>query len=252
MLFAWKTTWIDEVMAERGSHIQRYITGPLGQQARPRVIAFEHVSTLEYGHLALRDVSLSVHEGEALAVIGPEDAGKSELLACVEGLAQPIKGHLNVMGHPVPPMTTEIRRQIGVMPRQLDRVQAVFVADLVRRFAGYYNLDLSAAQIEAYCRHYALSASWNIAQLSPSQLRLLALALTLIHDPHLVLLDEPLSGLSNNDSLLIQQYLRRMQSEGRTLLATFMFPIAEDQLRGYDLIVMLDKGHIVSQESGKG
>jgi ABC-type multidrug transport system ATPase subunit len=55
--------------------------------------------------------------------------------------------------------------------------------------------------------------------------------LTLVHDPHLVLLDEPLAELSDADGLLIWQYLRLMQSEGRTLLITFTPPIAEEHLR---------------------
>ena len=200
---------------------------------------------------SLRDVSLSIFEGESVAVIGPARAGKSELMACVQGLVQPDEGHLNVLGHEVPPVTAEMRRQIGVMPGQLERAERLLVANQVRRFAGYYNLDLSQAQVEEYCRHYALSSTWLVAQLSPPQLRALALSLALVHDPHLVLLDEPLAGLSDPDGLLIRQYLRRMQSEGRTLLVTFALPIAEEQLRGYDLIVTLEKGHIQSLKPGK-
>ena len=238
-------------MARFDSHNQRYITGPPGIQARPRVIAFDHLSAIEYGKLALYDISLSIYEGETVAVIGPAGAGKSELLACIQGLAQPIEGHLHVMGVEVPPVTAGIQRQIGVMPGHLDHPGMLRISDLVRRFAGYYSLDLSEAQMEGYCRHYALSSSSLVSQLTPPQLRVLALALTLVHDPDLVLLDEPLAGLSGADGLLIWQYLRRMQSEGRTLLTTFTPPIAEEHLRGYDLIVVLDKGHILSQQAGK-
>lgn len=237
-------------MAEFDSHTQRYITGPLGKQTRPRVIAFDHLSAIQNERLVLYDISLSIYEGESAAVIGPAGAGKSNLLACIQGLAQPIKGHLLVMGNQVPPMAAGIRRQIGVMPGHLDHPELLRIGDLVRRFAAYYNLDLSEAQVEEYCRHYALSSTSLVSQLTLPQLRVLLLALTLVHDPHLVLLDEPLAGLSNADSSLIWQYLRRMQSEGRTLLITFTPPIAEELLRGYDLIVTLDKGHIQSQQPG--
>jgi ABC-2 type transport system ATP-binding protein len=238
-------------MAGFNTHNQRYITGPLGKQARPRVIAFDHLSALEYGKLALHDISLNIYEGETVAVIGPAGTGKSDLLACIQGLAQPIEGHLHVMGVEVPPITAGIRRQIGVMPGHLDHPGMLRIGDLVRRFAGYYSLDLSEAQVEEYCHHYELPSTSLVSQLTPPQLRVLALALTLVHDPHLVLLDEPLAELSEADSLLIWQYLRRMQSEGRTLLITFTPPIAEEHLRRYDLIVVLGKGHILSQQAGK-
>ena len=230
------------------SHNQRYITGPLGKQTRPCVIAFDHLSAVPYGRSLLHDISLSIYEGETVAVIGPAGAGKSVLLDCIQGVVQPIKGHLQVMGVEVRPMPSTIRRQIGIMPHHLDHPEMFRVIDLIRRFAGYYSLELSEAQVEEYCHHYGLSPTWFISQLTAPQLRVLSLALTLIHDPKLVLLDEPLAGLADADNALIWQYLRRMQSEGRTLLVTFTPPIAEEQLRGYDLVVMLDKGHIQSQK----
>ncbi|HEX6482115.1 MAG TPA: ATP-binding cassette domain-containing protein [Ktedonobacteraceae bacterium] len=239
-------------MAGFGSHNQRYITGPLGKQARPCVIAFDHLSTARHERLGLQDISLSIYEGESVAVIGPAGSGKSTLLACIQGLVQPLVGHLHVMGVEVPPMTAVIRRQIGVMPGTLDHPEMFRMADLVKRFAGYYDLDLSESQVEEYCRHYALSSSALVSQLTLPERRVLLLALALVHDPHLVLLDEPLAGLSHTDGSFVWPYLRRMQSEGRTLLTTFTPPIAEEHLREYDVTVMLDRGHIQSPKSEDG
>ncbi|HLH60230.1 MAG TPA: ATP-binding cassette domain-containing protein [Ktedonobacteraceae bacterium] len=238
-------------MVEFGSHTQRYITGPIGQQARPCVVSFEHISTKRDGELALYDISLDIYEGESIAVIGSPGAGKSELMACVQGLVPSSEGHLHVLGYEVPPLPAEVRRQMGVMPGQLERAETLLVADLIRRFAGYYKLDLSESQVEVYCRHFALSSSWPVAHLTPTQVRLLALSLALVHDPHLVLLDEPFAGLSGAGSLLIGQYLRGIQSEGRTLLITCTTPIAEELLTGYDCIIMLEKGHIQSVKQRK-
>jgi ABC-2 type transport system ATP-binding protein len=202
--------------------------------------------------LVLQDISLNIYEGESVAVIGPAGADKSLFLACVQGLVQPIKGHLHVMGVEVPPMIPAIRRQIGVMPHSLDYPEMFRVADLVRHFAGFYDLDLSESQVEEYCRHYALSSCSFVSQLTLPERRVLLLALALVHDPRLALLDEPLAGLSSADESLVWPYLRQIQSEGRTLLTTFTPPIAEEHLRGYDLIVMLDRGHIQSQKPGDG
>jgi ABC-2 type transport system ATP-binding protein len=73
-----------------------------------------------------------------------------------------------------------------------------------------------------------------------------------VHDPRLVLLDEPLAGLSETDRPVIWQYIRRMQSEGRTLLMTFASPLADEHLSEYDVIIELVQGRVVRQETGKG
>lgn len=239
-------------MAQYSSRDKRYITGPIGIQARPRVIVFDHLSAMHLGQTMLHDISLNVYEGESVAILDPAGAGKSMLLASIQGLVQPAQGHIHILGAEIPPVPPIIRRQIGVMPQHLNQPGKDTVADYLRHFAAMHEILLSQAQVNEYSHHYRLDPLSHISQLTALQLRILLLALGLVHDPRLVLLDEPLAGLSETGRPVIWQYIRRMQSEGRTLLMTFTSPLADEHLSGYDVIIELVQGRVVRQETGKG
>lgn len=239
-------------MAQSSSRDKRYITGPIGIQARPRVIVFDHLSAMHLGQTVLHDISLNVYEGESVAILDPAGAGKSMLLASIQGLVQPAQGQIHILGAEVPPVPPIIRRQIGVMPQHLNQPGKDTVADYLRHFAAMHEILLSQAQVNEYSHYYRLDPLSHISQLTALQLRILLLALGLVHDPRLVLLDEPLAGLSETDRPVIWQYIRRMQSEGRTLLTTFTSSLADEHLSGYDVIIELVQGRVVRQETGKG
>lgn len=227
----------------------RYLTGPLGKQTRPKAIEFHQTTFVQAQRILFQDVTLDIFEGESVAFLGPPGAGKSALLACVQGLIQPTRGEVRVLRTTLPPLPVEIRRQMGVLPQQLDSAAHETVGAFLQRFATYYDIHLNSKQITTYCAHYELEPSILAGALSNRQARIFALALTLVHDPRLVLLDEPLSGLSEADQDALWFYLQRIQREGRTLLCTFSVPLAEKYLSGYDLIVRLEQGRLTRQET---
>ncbi len=229
-------------------HPTRYLTGPLGKQMRPKAIEFHQTTLVQERRTFLENITLDIFEGESVALLGPPGSGKSALLACVQGLMQPTQGEVRVLGAPLPPLPVEIRRRIGVLPQQLDLARHETVALYLQRFATYYDVHLNSKQISTYCAHYELDPSLLVTDLAGRQARIFALALTLVHDPRLVLLDEPLSGLSAADQDALWSYLQRIQREGRTLLCTFSVPLAEKYLSGYDLIVRLEQGRLTRQE----
>ena|SRR5215469_3085220 len=239
-------------MAQYSSRDKRYITGPIRIQARPRVIVFDHLSAMHLGQTMLHDISLTVYEGESVAILGEPGAGKSMLLASLQGLVQPVQGHIHILGAEVPPVPPTIQRQIGVMPQHLNQPGKDTVADYLRHFAAMHEILLSQAQVNEYSHHYRLDPLCQISQLTELQRRILFLALGLVHDPRLVLLDEPLAGLSAIDHPVIWQYMRQMQSEGRTLLTTFTPPLADEHLSGYDVIIELMQGCLVRKADRKG
>ncbi len=247
-------------MAEPNLQSRRYITGPLGKQARPRVVVLNSVSVRYQEQIVLNDVSLSVYEGEAVAICGAPGAGKSTLLACMQGRVQPVSGHIFVFGTELLPLTPIMQRRVSVMPEHVDVNAKETVADCVRHFAAYHGISLSQVQVDTYIQHYVtsqpslhlFSPGICVIQLTLLQRRVLSLALAVVHDPKLVLLDEPLAGLSAADSILLWHYLKQMQSEGRTLLITVALPIAEEQLSGYDVVVRLVNGRIVHEDTRKG
>lgn len=233
-------------MSEPGNSQQRYITGTIGKRTRPRTVTIEHLTALYQQQSVLHDISFSIYEGESIALLDSTRIAKTLLLACLQGFIQPTKGHIALFNTDIPPMTPEIRRQLGVMPHNIDcQSTIVTTADAVRHYATGKSIHLNPTQIEAYLSYYGLPIHHPVAYLPPLQHRVLQLALSVVHDPRLVLLDEPLAGLSKVDEMLLWHYLHRLQQEGRTLLVTFTSPIADETLIGYDVVIRLDQGHIV-------
>lgn len=226
----------------------RYLTGPIGKQTRPKVIELRHITVMREWRPVLQDITLDIFEGEAVALLGAANSGKSALLACIQGQIQPVKGEISVLGASLPPLPPEIRRQIGVMPQQIDFHTHETVAAYLQRFATCQTVQLNAEQIKTYCAHYQLAPSMLVARLTGLQERIFALALALVHDPRLVLLDEPLIGLSEQDASAFWTYLQRTLREGRTLVAAFTSPLAEKYLNRYDLIVKLEQGHLLREK----
>ncbi len=222
----------------------RYLTGPLGKQTRPKVIELQQITLMQEWQTLLRDVSLDIFAGESIALCGAPGSGKSALLACIQGQIQPVRGKIRVLGAELPPLPPKLRRQIGVRPQQIERGTRETVAEYLLRFASYHAIKLNSKQIAMYCSQYELPPSHLVAELDSLQEHILALALALVHDPIVVLLDEPLAGLSKQDQMTLWAYLQRIQREGRTLLCTFTPPLAEKELNGYDLIVKLEQGRL--------
>jgi ABC-2 type transport system ATP-binding protein len=226
----------------------RYLTGPLGKQTRPKVIEFRQLTLMQEGQTILQDVTLDIFEGESVAFLGEPGSGKSALFVCIQGQVQPTKGEVCVLGASLPPLLPEIRRQIGIMPQQLDLKTPETLAKCLQRFAAYHGIQLNSQQVKAYCAHYQLAPSASMTALTNLQARIFALALALVHDPRLVLLDEPLAGLSEVEQSIFWTYLQRTQREGRTLLCTFTPPLAQKHLSEYDLIVRLERGCVLREQ----
>lgn len=225
----------------------RYLTGPLGKQTRPKIIELRQLTVLQKRQPILQDITLNIFEGESVALLGPPDPGKSALLACLQGHIQPASGEIYVLGASLPPLPPATRRQLGILPQQLDFKPHETVSAYLRRFTMYRGVQLHHEQTVAYCAHYQLTPSTLVAELTGLQTRVLALALALAHDPRLILLDEPLDGLTEQDQEAFRPYLQRTQREGRTLLCTFTSPLAEKYLSEYDLIVRLKQGQLLHQ-----
>jgi ABC-2 type transport system ATP-binding protein len=227
----------------------RYLTGPLSKQMRPKIIEFCHVTVMQEAQIVLKDITLDVFEGESIALVGPPGSGKSALLACVQGLMQPTWGEITVLGASLPPIPPAVDRQIGVMPQQLEYKLTGTVAEHLQRFATYRGLSLNHLQLHAYAAQYQLALSTPVAQLTSLQARMLALALALVHDPRLVILDDPLKGLAEQNRADLWAALQKIQREGRTLLCTFTHPVADFSLNDYDIVARLEQGRLLRQET---
>lgn len=226
----------------------RYLTGSLGTQTRTKLIELHHLTVSLACRSVLDAITLDIFAGESVALVGTNADEKETLLACLLGQIQPAHGEIRVLGASLPPLPRTIHRQLGIMPQQLDDKLHETVAACLQRFAAYHEVHLTDRQIAHYCAHYHLQPAVPVKLLTNFQVRILTLALALVHDPRLAFLVEPLTDLSEEEQTIMQTYLRRIQREGRTLLCTFTPPLAERYLIGYDVLVKLEQGRLLRQE----
>lgn len=230
---------------------RRYLSGSLEEYIRPSVVTLDHLYAHNQHKVVLQDASFQVYDGQAVAIVGPKGVGKTLLLTSIQGQITPLGGHITLFGTPIPPITPPLQRQIGLMPAKIPLHDGVTIQDVVQTFANYHGTSLSLPQITRYLHRYTLLPAVPILHLAFLQQRLLALAIAVIHDPHLVLLDEPLAGLNEAECNIMDDYIRQLQREGRTLIVAFTLPIADKHLSGYDVVVRLEQGHLVPQARAK-
>jgi ABC-2 type transport system ATP-binding protein len=191
-------------------------------QAEP--IIEVHNLVIAYKDLrAVDGLSLSVRRGEIFGLLGPNGAGKTSTLASIEGLRWPDAGSVRVDGHDIsrraPPA---VKRLIGVQLQSSAMFSELRITELLELYAALYEIFLSKAQILELLDRFGLAqkAGARAEQLSGGQQQRLSLALAIVNDPRIVLLDEPTTGLDPQARRGVWALIRRMKAAGRTVLLT--------------------------------
>lgn len=175
--------------------------------------------TRRFGPLvALQPLDLDLEPGETIAVLGPNGAGKSTLLRMLAGLARPSGGELQIGGEKQ--SRPEQRRQVGLIGHQTFLSPALTVRENLFLAARLHGLEdaseraergIAALDLEAFAERRAGALSRGLAQRT-------AVARALVHDPSIVLLDEPFTGLDPQAAVRLASLLARLPGEGRTTL----------------------------------
>ena len=196
--------------------------------------------------LAVDDLSLEVREGEVFGLLGPNGAGKTTCISMMCGLLAPDSGRTLIRGQPVEAGSTEVRARVGVCPqeivvwRELSCLeQLVFVADM-------YGIDRRDAHKRAEAlldRLGLLDRRKSLARtLSGGMQRRLNLALALIHDPEIVVLDEPEAGLDPQSRVLVREYVQSLARHKTVILTTHNMDEAQ---RLADRVAIVDRGRLL-------
>ena len=168
--------------------------------------------------VAVNDVSLQVQPG-ITGLLGPNGAGKTTLLRMISGLARPSEGSIELLGQPVRG-DPELYHRVGVMTEQEAVYESLTGREFVTFSAKLYGLDPLRPAVDKAIERAGLMEASNrpLGTYSRGMRQRMRLAATLVHEPEVLLLDEPLNGTDPRQRLQFQQLMRSLAEEGRTIL----------------------------------
>lgn len=211
------------------------------------------LKTYPNGVEALKGIDLDVQRGDFFALLGPNGAGKSTTIGIVSSLVNKTAGEVEIMGHSLEHNRAQAKQNIGVVPQEFNFNQFEKVFDIVVTQAGFYGIPapLARERAEKYLRQLGL---WDKRDkpsrtLSGGMKRRLMIARALVHEPELLILDEPTAGVDIELRRSMWSFLTELNQAGKTIiLTTHYLEEAESLCRN---IAIIDHGRIVENTSMK-
>jgi ABC-2 type transport system ATP-binding protein len=195
---------------------------------------------------AVKGVDINIGRGQFVALLGPNGAGKTTLVEMIEGIQKPDKGEITIMGKKWKGNEDEIHRIIGISLQETRFIDKLRVSETLQLFAGFFNLGkervdeiIDIVGLEEKRKSY-------VVNLSGGQRQRLALGISLINSPAILLLDEPTTGLDPNARREIWEILQKLKDKSETsmILTTHYMEEAENLC---DYIIIMDQGKILSE-----
>ncbi len=202
---------------------------------------------------ALKGLDLQVEPGDFFALLGPNGAGKSTTIGIICSLVKKTAGSVSVFGHDIDKSFSLAKQQLGVVPQEFNFNMFEKVRDIVTNQAGYYGLPAKVAleRAEKYLRKLGLwdKRGEQARSLSGGMKRRLMIARALVHEPRLLILDEPTAGVDIELRRSMWDFLREINEAGTTIiLTTHYLEEAESLCRN---VAIINNGEIVENTSVK-
>ena len=205
-----------------------------------------------YGDFTAVDgISFEVQEGEFFGLLGPNGAGKTTTINATVGLAKITSGAISLFGHDVERDWRTARRQVGLAPQEYNFDRYLNIRDVLIFQAGYYGIRGKAvnARADMLLERFDLAskAKQVYTKLSGGMKRRLTLARALIHEPKLVILDEPTAGVDVELRLELWSLLRELNTNGTTIILTTHYLEEAEEL--CDRIGIIQSGKLIALET---
>lgn len=210
----------------------------------------EHL-TKRFGALtAVDDLSLAVREGEIFGFLGPNGAGKTTAISMMCGLLKPDAGRVLVDGRPVDAADAGVRARVGVCPQETVLWEKLTCLEQLEFVGEMYGIPRTSARKRGQdlLETLGLAERGNslAGKLSGGMRRRLNLALALIHDPSIVVLDEPEAGLDPQSRVLVREYVRSLTPRKTVILTTHNMDEAD---RLADRVAIIDRGRLLTVDT---
>lgn len=207
--------------------------------------------TYRNGTEALRGVDLDVAEGDFFALLGPNGAGKSTTISIISSLTNKSSGKVQVFGHDIDTDSTTARSLIGLVPQEFNFNIFEPVGEILINQAGFYGIGRHEAtkRAEKYLRKLEL---WDkrhdmAKELSGGMKRRLMIARALVHEPKLLILDEPTAGVDIEIRHSMWNFMREINADGTTIILTTHYLEEAENLCNH--IAIIDKGVTIEHTS---
>ena len=209
--------------------------------------------TYQGGVEALKGIDLTVKQGDFFALLGPNGAGKSTTIGVISSLVNKSAGKVKVFGHDIDTDLELAKSQLGLVPQEFNFSQFEKVSQIVTHQAGFYGVPSAEAKVRAekYLRQLDLWDKRDMAArtLSGGMKRRLMIARALMHEPRLLILDEPTAGVDIEIRRSMWSFLKDLNEQGVTIiLTTHYLEEAEMLCRNIGII---DKGRLIENTSMK-
>lgn len=204
--------------------------------------------------VAVHDVSFALNAGEVVGLLGPNGAGKSTTVAMIAGLIAPTAGEVLVAGAPLTGDTDPKKRRVGLVPQDLALYEELSATSNLRFFGALYDLEAVALEraIASSLTLVGLAdrARDKVSTFSGGMKRRLNLAASLLHNPDILLLDEPTVGVDPQSRHAIFANLEALKAQGKALLYTTHY--MEEVERLADRVVIIDHGRVIAADTLAG
>ena len=206
--------------------------------------------TYRNGVQALKGIDLDVEEGDFFALLGPNGAGKTTAIGIVSSLVTKTSGNGDVFGHDIDPELEAAKTCLGVVPQEINFNQFEKVSTILLNQAGFYGIPRTVAkgrveywlkQLQLWDKRDAISRSF-----SGGMKRRLMIARALIHEPRLLILDEPTAGVDIEVRRSMWEFLRRINEQGTTIILTTHYLEEAESLCRH--IAIIDEGRIIEND----
>jgi ABC-2 type transport system ATP-binding protein len=211
-------------------------------------IVVNNITKLYGAQKALNDVSFTVNTGEIVGFLGPNGAGKSTMMKIITCYIPPTQGTVKVCGFDILDQALEVKKQIGYLPEHNPLYLDMYVKEFLEFVGGLYKvkniknrvaemIELTGLQVEQKKKIGALSKGYR---------QRVGLAQAIIHDPKVLIMDEPTTGLDPNQLEEIRNLIKTLGKEKTVMLSTHIMQEVEAVC---DKVIIINKGEIVANES---
>jgi ABC-2 type transport system ATP-binding protein len=224
------------------------------QQTVLSTMAIIEISSLKKqysGNYVLKGINLSIEAGQIVGYIGPNGAGKSTTIKILTGIISDFEGSAVVLGMNVKDYPVEIKQKIGYIPEQAALYDVLTPVEYLRFVGKLYQLEDSLIEKKSWelLRLFELSdkANTRMNGYSKGMKQKVLLISGLIHNPEIIFLDEPLSGLDANAVILVKEILAQLKQAGKTIFYSSHIMDVVEKIS--DRIIIIDKGQVIADGS---